>query len=182
MSIRDHCPYCSALLEGDDELLSIYNTEPFACPSCGGGVALASSTSRRFMLTVSMGSHAVMLGGATLFAAFTLWDVLTTNAAAHRILFAILCAPVGAYTAYKCVVVARVYRRLRRGRLLPMNRAGEPEIMRWERRARRPQQTLEGGLEMVREGEDTMHGALKIVEEHGALELVDEQEPPAKSA
>ena len=181
-TLRDRCPYCATLVEGHAEALSIYNADPFTCPACDGQLAVVHAAPRRFAATASSGLHLGALVGLALVAGLAPLEYWEGQATLLHGAICLGAVPVTLWAAHRAWIVARLLRRVRAGRLVPVSRAGEPEIMRWPRRQADPNR-LRGALEVASDhGEDEPRGRLRIVDRQGALDMVPEPcEPGAKT-
>lgn len=178
-SFQDRCPYCNTLLEGGKEALSIYNSTPYRCPSCGGEVALVSSGPRKFSAMMTSGLYTIVLAMLAGVGIAVVYHELRKGSWLSVVIASAVSLPVSYWCASRAVAGARVLQRVRSRRLLPVSRAGEVEVARWERR-KPAKKELRGSLELLEADPSLKRGALRIVDERGALEML-EPTPSASS-
>jgi len=169
---QDRCPYCNTLLEGGRDALSIYNSRPYRCPSCGGEVALVMSGPRKFSAMMTSGIYALVLGGIAVVCIGAIYHEFRKGGWLSITLISLICTPLALWFASRAVASARLLQRLRQRRLLPVSRAGEVEVARWERRIPSKKE-LRGSLSLLADDPSSKRGALRIIDERGALEMLD---------
>lgn len=171
-SFQDRCPYCNTLLEGGQDALSIYNSTPYRCPSCGGEVALVASGPRKFSAMMTSGIYAILLAMLAGVGIALIYHEVRKGSWLSVGLVSAVSLPFSLWCASRAVASARVWQRVRARRLLPVSRAGEVEVARWERR-KPGRKELRGSLSLLESDPSQKRGALRIVDQRGALEMLE---------